>query len=179
MGKKVTDFPAETGKKGGVGRPKKPKSRLRFPGHPRVYSTAKELAKAVDGYFASISRTQELRNALGEPVLNDAGKPVEEIHWIRPPQESALALHLGITSRTWTNYCDHEKNPDFADITDWAKQICRAYLEEQLITREKNVQGLIFNLQVNYGVSPQQRVEVSAGGSIEEYLASLTGGQEF
>ena len=44
-----------------------------------------------------------------------------------------------------------------------------AYLEEQLLTREKNVQGLIFNLQNNYGWREKREVEL--GGETRRTVA--------
>ena len=35
-----------------------------------------------------------------------------------------------------------------------------AYLEQELLTREKSVQGLIFNLQNNFGWKQKQEVEL-------------------
>lgn len=140
-------------------------------GRPKKY-TKKGLEKAVEEYFSSISR--------------DADGEVWAAEYKRPPTVSGLCLYLGIDRSTWQNYADRELHPEFQEITAYAKMRMEAYLEEQLLTREKNVQGLIFNLQNNYGWREKREVElggesrkaVSAGAqaqsmSIAEKVALL------
>lgn len=140
-------------------------------GRPKKY-TKKGLEKAVEEYFSSISR--------------DADSEAWAVEYKRPPTVSGLCLYLGIDRSTWQNYADRELHPEFQEITAYARMRMEAYLEEQLLTREKNVQGLIFNLQNNYGWREKREVElggesrkaVSAGAqaqsmSIAEKVALL------
>lgn len=120
-------------------------------GRPKKY-TKKGLETAVEGYFASIS-----------------GGEAWEAEYKRPPTVSGLCLYLGIDRSTWQNYADPKLHPELQEITAYAKMRMEAYLEEQLLTREKNVQGLIFNLQNNYGWREKREVEL--GGETRQAVA--------
>ena len=157
--------------------------------------TARGLKKAVDNYFASITRTVAMtepkdsgtRDKMGhviyiqEPVINSLGKQVMITEYLVPPSVGGLCRHLGIHRATWANYCDHEKHPEHIDTTTQAQGYMRAWNEEQLLTRSgKDIKGIIFNLENNYGYRERQSVEVTGG--VEEYLKKLGeqgGGQEF
>lgn len=128
-------------------------------GRPKKY-TKKGLEKAVDGYFASISRKVRALDEDGEAVYNDAGDSIWVTEYVRPPTVGGLCLYLGIDRSTWQNYADRKLHPELAEITAYARVRMEAYLEEQLLTREKNVQGLIFNLQNNYGWREKREVEL-------------------
>ena len=151
-------------------------------GRPRKYENPKELGRAIERYFRSISRCVEARDLTGAPLLNDDGEPVEVIDYIRPPSISALCLYLGIDRSTWQNYCDPKLHPEFAQATSRARARIEAYLEEQLLTREKGLQGIIFNLQNNYAWRQRQEVELGedtrkaaqvSSMSLEEKLAVI------
>ena len=122
-------------------------------GRPKKY-TKKSLQQAVDGYFASISEN---------------GGEAWAAEYRRPPTVSGLCLYLGIDRSTWQNYADRTLHPEFAEITAMARMRMEAYLEEQLLTREKNVQGLIFNLQNNYGWREKREVEL--GGETRQAVS--------
>lgn len=152
---------------------------------PKKY-TKKGLEKAIEGYFASISRKVRVLDDDGEAVYNDVGESIWVTEYVRPPTVSGLCLYLGIDRSTWQNYADRELHPELADIAADARVRMECWLEEQLLTREKNVQGLIFNLQNNYGWREKREVElggesrkaVSAGAqaqsmSIAEKVALL------
>lgn len=124
-------------------------------GRPKKY-TKKGLEKAVEKYFSSISR--------------DADGEAWAAEYKRPPTVSGLCLYLGVDRSTWQNYADRELHPEFQEITAYAKMRMEAYLEEQLLTREKNVQGLIFNLQNNYGWREKREVEL--GGESRKAVSS-------
>lgn len=128
-------------------------------GRPKKY-TKKSLQQAVDGYFASISRKVQALDDDGEVIRNDAGEPIWVTEYVRPPSVSGLCLYLGIDRSTWQNYANQELHPELAGVTAQARVRMEAYLEEQLLTREKNVQGLIFNLQNNYGWREKREVEL-------------------
>lgn len=138
-------------------------------GRPKKY-TKKSLQEAVDGYFSSISRTVTARDEQGELMYNDAGFEIKITQYIRPPSVGGLCLHLGIDRSTWQNYADTSLHPDLAGVVAQARMRMEAYLEEQLLTREKNVQGLIFNLQNNYGWREKREVEL--GGETRQTVAA-------
>lgn len=114
-------------------------------GRPKKY-TAKAFRDAVEAWFRSITV-----EAYDEAVLNLDGEPILRRTYAKPPTISGLCLALGIDRSTWQNYADPEKNPKHAPICEDVRLRIEAYLEEQLLTREKSLQGIIFNLQNNYG----------------------------
>lgn len=121
-------------------------------GRPMKY-TAPELENAVERYFRTISRTEdwfEFVDGERKPLLNDENEPVKVTRWLKPPSISGLCLALGIDPGTWGNYADAQKNPRHAPICARAKLRIECYLEELLSTKEKSVQGVIFNLEHNY-----------------------------
>lgn len=133
-------------------------------GRPMKYSSAKKLLEAVEDYFDSISYTTVLKDGHGQPILSDSGREFRKLVYVTPPGKSAMCLHIGIDESTWDNYADAEKNPELAPVTRWAKMRMEAYLEEQLNTRDRT-QGIIFNLENNYGW--KNRREVDLKGSVD------------
>lgn len=127
-------------------------------GRPRKY-TARGFQKAVKKYFHSISV-----EVVNEEVRNINGDPITRIMYAIPPTISGLCLALGIDRSTWQNYADPVENPEYAKVCESVRLRIEAYLEEQLLTREKSVQGIIFNLSNNFGWSEKhehnQRVEL-------------------
>ena len=115
-------------------------------GRPKKYKSKKALADAIEGYFRSISRTIELKDLAGATIYNDDGEAIHKLQFVVPPSISALCIHLGIDRSTWQNYCDGELHPEFREVTALTRGRIEAWLEEQLLTREKGVQGIIFNL---------------------------------
>lgn len=167
-------------------KPKAPKKAFRYPGRgaPKIYADAEALAKGCEKYFASISLVEELKNPVtGEPEKSSLGKPIERVVWLMQPSMGALARSLGISDRTLRNYADDTDDPTGtgntkAAVVEWAKDICRDWLLEQVTTREKgSLNGLIFVLENNFGMKEQVAVEHS-GERIEEYLARLEAGAE-
>ena len=155
-------------------------------GRPKKYKSKKALADAVEGYFRSISRTIELKEPDGTAICNDDGQPIRQLEFVIPPSVSALCIHLGIDRSTWQNYCDAELHPELREATALAKARIEAWLEEQLLTRRKGVQGIIFNLQNNYGWRQKQEVELgdrtrksiqTEGMSLREKLAAISRAQ--
>lgn len=156
--------------------------------------TPRKLAKAVQRYFDSISRDEPVteRRATGEvdkyghpvyedvPVCNRLGEPLVRLVFLEPPTVSGLCLTLGIHRSTWADYAS---KPEYADTTTHAQGVMRAWNEQQLLTRPgKDIPGIKFNLENNYGYREKQAVAV-AGMTVEEYLQSLDeqgeGGQAF
>ena len=93
-------------------------------------------------------------------MANDDGEPIEYIEYVRPPCISGLCLYLGIDRSTWSNYAH---DPECREAYALARERIEAYLEEQLLTRRKGIQGVIFNLQNNYGW--RQRQDITSGDS--------------
>lgn len=138
-------------------------------GRPKKY-TKKSLKEAIDGYFESISYTSHVRDALGRTICNDSGEPIKMIVYAVAPSITGLCLHLGIDRSTWQNYCDKKIHPEFHKITSEARAKIEAWLEQELNTREKNVQGIIFNLQNNYGWKDKK--EIGLDESTRESVAA-------
>ena len=136
-----------------MGRPK-------GPGRPRTYKSAAALEKAIEGYFASISRTVTVRSLNGDPILNDAGQEIKTTEYLIPPSVQELALYLGIDRRTWLNYCDPERHPEFSAVTARTQLRLEAYLVRESMTREKGLHGITFNLEHNYGWARRTEVEL-------------------
>lgn len=134
-------------------------------GRHKAY-TAKELEAAVERYFRSISREETLDE------LNANDEHVTRTTWFKTPSITALCLFLGVNKSTWSRYADDKTNPKHAEICELAKMRVEAYLEELLATKEKSVQGVIFNLQHNYGW--KERHEIDLGDNAR--AASLTAG---
>lgn len=139
---------------------------------PRKY-TPNTLKKAVNGYFDSISRLVPLteKKSTGRkdsdghviyeevPVLNRLGVQAMVLEYLVPPTVGGLCEHLGIHRSTWADYCDAELHPEFSDTTTHARGRMRAWLEEQLLTR-KDVKGIVFDLQNNYGYHDKKEIEL-------------------
>lgn len=128
--------------------------------------TEKTLRKAVEKYFATITRQKTVTEPVptGQfdryghpiceyvPVVNGLGEEVKVTEYLVPPSKGALAIALGIHRSTWDNYHDPEKYPEFQDIVTWADDRIHAWNEEQVLTRSgRDVKGIIFNLENNYG----------------------------
>ena len=141
-------------------------------GRPRKYATKKALSYAVERYFRSISRTRPAMDQMGRRIQNDDGEDIVVLEYVVPPSVGSLCLYLGIDRSTWQNYCD---DPALAPVTALTRARIEAYLEEQLLTREKGLQGIIFNLQNNYGWRQKQEVELGdkTRRSVERQSMSL------
>jgi len=142
-------------------------------GRPKKYRSKKALEAAIEAYFHSISRTIELteKKDTGKTdkkgrtiyeivkIVNDLGEPITVREYLIPPSQGALCLYLGIAPHTWIDYCDAKKNPEFLQSTTRTRARLESYLERELISRPKGVQGIIFNLQNNYNWKDKKEVE--------------------
>lgn len=155
--------------------------------------TKEGLEAEVERYFMSISRivpvTEEVptgkRDEKGhmifeqKPVINALGEPAQRLEYITPPTVGGLCAFLGIHRSTWSAWADVKK---YSDTVARAGGRMRAWNEEQLLLRSgRDVKGIIFNLENNYGYRERQDVSVS-GETVEEYLQKLSqsgGGPEF
>lgn len=163
--------------------------------------TAKALAQAVETYFRSISRekvvTEEVPtgelDSMGhkvyeqKPVLNALGQELTVTEYLIPPTVGGLSAFLGIHRSTWFAWCDASVYPDYKDITQDATDRIHAYLEKESLTRPgKDLKGVTFNLEHNYGYREKGATQTAGGsGGLEDYLSALTaqdlrqGGSEF
>ncbi len=141
---------------------------------PKKFTAAK-LRKEVERYFDSISRTITVKEKQdsGErdkdghvvwefvDIINDLGEPLRKREYIVPPTVGGLCDYLGIHRSTWNDYCNPELHPEFSDTTTRARGSMRAYLETELLTR-KDVKGVIFDLQNNYGYTDRKEIEIGS-----------------
>lgn len=161
-------------------------------GRPRKY-TAGQFREACKRYFTKITTLVPMMDALGQNVLDIGGNPVIRKAYAIPPTISGLCLELHIDRKTWQNYADPDKNRTakeeaegrpsaYSEVCDDVKLRIEAYLEEQLLIREKSLQGIIFNLQNNYGWSErhQHSQTVEIGEKTREVMAqNLTLDEKF
>lgn len=158
---------------------------------PKKYSP-KALRSAVTAYFDSISReiTVTEQVATGErddkghmiyeprAVKNRLGEEMKTIEYLIPPTVGGLADYLGIHRDTWNAYCNDEK---YSDTTTYARGRMHAYLEQEMLTRPgKDLKGILFNLENNYGYS--EKISMTTD-TMEDFLRrqneDAAGGQEF
>lgn len=154
--------------------------------------TPRQLRRAVEDYFASISReiTVTEQVATGErdekghmifesrPVENCLGEQMKTLQYLIPPTVGGLAAYLGIHRDTWNAYSN---DPAYSDTTTYARGRMHAYLEQEMLTRPgKDLKGILFNLENNYGYS--EKVNVTTD-TMEDFLRRQSeepqGGQEF
>lgn len=137
---------------------------------PKKYS-ARTLTKAVDAYFDSITREVDVtelvdtgrRDGHGHPIFkprpvtNKLGKQVRVTEYVVPPAVKDLCDSLGVNRSTWADYANPDKYPELAEIVQEAKERIKAWNERELVTRSgRDVKGIIFNLQANYGYGAKQ-----------------------
>lgn len=147
-------------------------------GRKKKYSAA-ALRKAVERYFRSISRVVPVTEKVptgeyderghmifrDEPVENQLGERVERIEYLLPPEEGALCRALGISTTTWASYGRQEET---AEVVADAKDTIKAWLWGEMLTRSgKDVKGVQFNLENNYGAATRQSIGVE---SVEDFL---------
>lgn len=159
---------------------------------PAKIYTPEKLSKAVRKYFKSISRevTVTEKKPTGEkdemghmifedvPVINSLGKEMKTTEYLIPPTVGGLCDFLGIHRDTWNAYCN---DPGYSDTTTYARGCMHAYLEQEMLTRPgKDLKGVLFNLENNYGY--KERVEMSnetMESFLQKQLEEGAGGQEF
>lgn len=144
-------------------------------GRPRIYKTPAALQRKVGAYFDAISVRRKLTEWVptgevtnkGKPILMERdildreGEPIWALHYIVPPRITALCLYLGISRRTWENYAaDEEHYPGFREIIEDARLRIEDYLAQESLTRDKGLQGVLFNLQANYGWRERRELEL-------------------
>ena len=154
-------------------------------GRPRKFTPA-TLRREVNRYFASITRKKKVTERVptgeldkfGHPVMVDApvrnqlGEEVEVTEYIVPPEVSGLAEFLHIHPSTWALFADHKKHPEFTEVTDYVYERMKSWNEREMLTRPgKDIAGIKFNLENNYGYRDKADIRVSGG--VDEYLKRL------
>lgn len=135
-------------------------------GQPKAY-TPRTLKKAVDKYFASISRVVPVKEPIptgkldkyGHTVFeyvqvqNSLGEDVFATEYLIKPSRAGLARFLGIHKSTWDNYREQpETYPEIQDIVEDAEDRIFAWTHEQLLTRSgKDVKGIVVELEHSWG----------------------------
>ncbi len=160
-------------------------------GRPKKY-TKKRLRESLEAYFNSISRTVTLteRVPTGEKdgwghdvytqqdILTDAGEPIKVRQYEIAPTVGGICTYLGIHRSTWAEYCDEGKHPELHEVTEWARELMHGYLEQALLSRGgKDLKGVIFSLQNNYGYREKQEIEMGPKASRAIQTATLTTAQ--
>lgn len=153
--------------------------------------TPEKLDRAVKRYFKSISREITVteskptgeRDDMGHmiyeevPVMNSLGREMKTVQYLIPPTVGGLSDFLGIHRDTWNAYCNDEA---YSDTTTYARGRMHAYLEREMLTRPgKDLKGVMFNLENNYGYAERMNVTTD---TVEEFLKrqeEAGGGQEF
>ncbi len=151
-------------------------------GRPVRY-TPEKLRRAVTRYFRSITRVVPVTESVptGEldrnghmiyetvPVRNALGEEVRVTEYIIPPLMADLYAALKIDKSTWSNY---GKRPEFQEITQDVYERMKAWNERELLKREgKDLKGVIFNLENNYGY--RERLDAALHGSVDDLIAQL------
>ena len=119
-------------------------------GRPKSFKTPKAFEKAVEAYFKSICTAE------GE--------------YKKPPTLSGLCLFLDISRDTFASYAKIE---GYSDTARRARARVEAFLEECLIAREKGVQGIIFNLQANFGWREKHEISVADDEQTQLFAMSM------
>ena len=111
-----------------------------------MFKTVEELQVRIEAYFASCWKEDPL--GMEDPVM------------LRPYTITGLAVYLDTSRETLLRY---ERNEEFYDTVKAAKEMIRAWTEEQLF-RNTQVAGVIFNMKNNWGFSDKTEHELSAPG---------------
>jgi hypothetical protein len=147
-------------------------------GRRKKYKSETALCGEIEGYFKSISRTVDAkeRSDTGEKdsdgrkiyeesiIYNDKGEKIRYTEFVIPPTLGGLCEYLGIQRSVWSEYCDMDKHPEFHNATAYALGRIRGWNESELLTR-KDVKGIIFNLQNNYGYSDRRELDIGSKAS--------------
>lgn len=158
---------------------------------PREY-TPEKLERAVNKYFRSITRrvVQTEMVPTGErddkghliyepkPIINSLGTEVEITEYILPPSVADLCEALRIHRATWANYCDHQLHPELQEVTEQVRERMKAWNERELLTRPgKDIKGIIFNLQTNYGYGGEKH-EMELGPGARKAMSGASMGEK-
>lgn len=144
-------------------------------GRRKKYRSAAALRREIWFYFDSISKIEPVmeRYLTGEKdcwghdeyawrqATNQAGEVVMRRVFHVPPTAAGLRQHLGISKSTWAEYGDKKLHPELCEAVEEAREVLQRWREEQLLTRAgKDVRGIIFDLQANYGMSEKKTADL-------------------
>jgi hypothetical protein len=116
------------------------------------YTTPELLEDAIEGYFEYIEQNN------------------------RPPTMAGLALAIGFKSvNTLLNY--QTRGEEYSDVIEVAKTRIEDWKNTLLITSEKQVHGIIFDLKNRHGWADRVETKTTheAGGSLADLLLALQG----
>lgn len=130
--------------------------------------TPKAFAEAVEKYFRSITYLRSATDAEGHTIHNTDGEAICYSDFAIAPSITDLCVRLGICKDTFDAYMRDDR---YADTCRRAKLLIEAWLERQLDTREKSVDGIKFNLTYNFGWSGERR-EVELGEATREAVSA-------
>ena len=149
----------------------------------KTYKTARALWKAVEDYFATISREETVMEPhdIGEldkyghkifemiPALNGKGKKIKRTVYLVAPTVGGLTTHIGVSNSTWFRYCSKELHPEFAEVTEWATDRLKNWRFEELMVRpDKMTKGIMHDLAVNFQATAKQAVDITIlGGDLK------------
>ena len=130
--------------------------------------TPKAFAEAVEKYFRSITYLRSATDAEGNTIYNADGAAICYSDFAIPPSITDLCVRLDICKDTFDAYMRDDR---YAETCRRAKLLIEAWLERQLDTREKSVDGIKFNLTYNFGWSGERR-EVELGEATREAVSA-------
>lgn len=154
-------------------------------GRKKAY-TERTLRAAVKKYFSSITREVELTEKVDSgrkddkghviwdtvKVKNNLGQVATVTEYLVPPTLGGLCQYLKINGSTWSRWSDPKKYPEFEEIIEDVKERMTTWRMEQVATR-KDVKGLIWDLETNYGCGKQQngpkQLTVVLEGDLSKY----------
>ena len=124
---------------------------------PLRYGSAVALARAVAGYYDSVTCRREKtewadsgeRGPKGKPVLEERpmqdadGRTLYETVYLTPPTLPGLLLHLGMDSDTWADCAAGVHGRGIQEVCRRAMLRQEAYLLEALLHAEKNTSGIL------------------------------------
>lgn len=150
----------------------------------KTYKTARALWKAVEDYFATISREETVMEPhdTGEldkyghkvyedvPAKNSKGDEIKRTVYLVAPTVGGLTTHIGVSNSTWFRYCSEELHPEFAEVTEWATDRLKNWRFEELMVRpDKMTKGIMHDLAVNFQATAKQSVDITIlGGDMQE-----------
>ena len=154
-------------------------------GRRKVY-TERSLRTAVNKYFSSITREVELTEKVDsgrkdkkghviyktEKIINSLGEIAKVTEYLVPPTIGGLCRYLKINASTWSRWSDAKKYPEFQEIIEDVTERMTTWRKEQVVLR-KDVKGLIWDLETNYGCGKQQngpsQLTVVLEGDLSKY----------
>ena len=108
------------------------------------------------------------------PIKNKLGQPAMVTEYLAPPTIGGLCRYLGIHSGTWSRWENREKYPEFQEIMEDVADRLLTWRKEQVVLR-KDVKGLIWDMEVNYGIGKQVQADESLTVVLKGDLSKYAG----